>query len=41
MVALLGGCGSGGGALGFETQGFPGIFVLAKGTPMVTNSTIE
>jgi hypothetical protein len=26
---------------GFETQGFPGIFVLADGDPEVTNSTIE
>jgi hypothetical protein len=26
---------------GFETQGYPGIFVLAKGNPEVTNSTIE
>lgn len=26
---------------GFETQGFPGIFVIAKGDPQVTNSTIE
>lgn len=26
---------------GFETQGFPGIFVLAKGDPQVTNSTLE
>jgi hypothetical protein len=25
---------------GFETAGFPGIFVLAKGTPLVTGSTI-
>ncbi len=25
---------------GFETQGYPGIFVLAKGNPQVTNSTI-
>ena len=25
----------------FETNGYPGIFVLAKGAPMVTNSTIE
>jgi hypothetical protein len=25
---------------GFETSGYPGIFVLAKGTPQVTNSTI-
>jgi hypothetical protein len=24
----------------FETQGYPGIFVLAKGNPQVTNSTI-
>lgn len=28
-------------SLGFETQGFPGIFVLANGDPQVTNSTIE
>lgn len=28
-------------SLGFETAGFPGIFVLAKGDPQVTNSTIE
>jgi hypothetical protein len=26
---------------GFETRGFPGIFVLAKGEPQVTSSTIE
>jgi hypothetical protein len=26
---------------GFQTQGFPGIFVLAKGAPQVTNSTIK
>lgn len=26
---------------GFETKGFPGIFVLAKGAPQVTGSTIE
>jgi hypothetical protein len=26
---------------GFETQGFPGIFVLADGDPMVMNSTVE
>jgi hypothetical protein len=26
---------------GFETKGFPGIFVLAKANPQVTNSTIE
>lgn len=26
---------------GFETQGFPGIFVIANGPPQVTNSTIE
>lgn len=26
---------------GFETSGYPGIFVLASGPPMVTNSTIE
>lgn len=26
---------------GFETQGFPGIFVLAKDPPQVTNSTLE
>lgn len=25
----------------FETQGYPGIFVLANGDPQVTNSTIE
>ena len=25
----------------FETAGFPGMFVLAKGPPTVTNSTIE
>jgi hypothetical protein len=28
-------------SLGFETQGYPGIFVLANGDPQVTNSTIE
>ena len=26
---------------GFETQGYPGIFVIANGNPQVTNSTIE
>ena len=26
---------------GFETPGYPGIFVLASGPPMVTNSTIN
>jgi hypothetical protein len=26
---------------GFETAGFPGIFVLAKGDPSVTNSTLK
>jgi len=26
---------------GFETRGYPGIFVLANGPPVVTNSTIE
>lgn len=26
---------------GFETQGYPGIFVIANGDPQVTNSTIE
>ena len=26
---------------GFETEGFPGIFVLAKGSPAVSNSTIR
>lgn len=26
---------------GFETPGYPGIFVLADGDPRVTNSTIE
>jgi hypothetical protein len=26
---------------GFETKGFPGIFVLAKAPPTVTNSTLE
>lgn len=26
---------------GFETKGFPGIFVLAKGDPVVTESTLE
>lgn len=26
---------------GFETQGYPGIFVLANGDPQVSNSTIE
>ncbi len=26
---------------GFETDGFPGIFVLAKGPPQVTGSTLE
>ncbi len=28
-------------SLGFETDGFPGIFVLAKGAPKVTNSTLQ
>ncbi|HET6583016.1 MAG TPA: hypothetical protein VFG69_06210 [Nannocystaceae bacterium] len=28
-------------SLGFETEGFPGIFVLAAGDPEVSNSTIE
>jgi len=28
-------------SLGFETNGYPGIFVLAKGDPQVTNSIIE
>lgn len=28
-------------SLGFETQGFPGIFVLAAGPPQVTDSIIE
>ncbi|MDH4283602.1 MAG: hypothetical protein OEV36_13180, partial [Myxococcales bacterium] len=26
---------------GFETQGYPGIFVLADGNPQVTNSVVE
>ncbi len=26
---------------GFETQGFPGIFVLAKGPPQITGSSLE
>ena len=26
---------------GFETEGYPGIFVLANGDPVVTNSIIE
>jgi hypothetical protein len=26
---------------GFETQGYPGIFVLANGDPQVRNSVIE
>jgi hypothetical protein len=26
---------------GFETSGYPGIFVLAAGDPMVSGSTIE
>ena len=26
---------------GFETAGFPGIFVLANGPPAVSNSTIS
>jgi hypothetical protein len=26
---------------GFETQGYPGIFVLTDQEPQVTNSTIE
>jgi hypothetical protein len=28
-------------SLQFETQGFPGIFVLANGDPQVTNSTLQ
>lgn len=28
-------------SMGFETPGYPGIFVLAAGPPMVTNSTIQ
>lgn len=28
-------------SLGFETEGYPGIFVLADGDPIVTNSVIE
>lgn len=28
-------------SMGFETRGYPGIFVLAMGDPMVTNSTLE
>jgi hypothetical protein len=28
-------------SMGFETQGFPGIFVLAAGDPIVTDSIIE
>lgn len=32
---------SGNPSAGFETQGFPGIFVLANGDPQVSNSTIE
>lgn len=28
-------------SLGFETNGYPGIFVLASGNPQITNSTIE
>ncbi|HVK63171.1 MAG TPA: hypothetical protein VM694_01785 [Polyangium sp.] len=28
-------------SLGFETPGYPGIFVLANGDPQVTNSTLE
>ena len=28
-------------SLGFETRGYPGIFVLASGDPQVTGSTIE
>jgi hypothetical protein len=26
---------------GFETKGYPGIFVIAKGDPQITNSTLE
>jgi hypothetical protein len=26
---------------GFESPGYPGIFVIAKGDPQVTNSTLE
>ncbi len=26
---------------GFETKGYPGIFVLANGDPQVDNSTIQ
>jgi hypothetical protein len=32
---------SGNPSAGFETEGFPGIFVIANGDPQVTNSTIE
>jgi hypothetical protein len=32
---------SGNPSAGFETQGYPGIFVLANGPPIVTNSTIQ
>jgi hypothetical protein len=28
-------------SLGFETQGYPGIFVLASGPPQITNSTLQ
>lgn len=28
-------------SLGFETAGYPGIFVLARGAPLVSGSTIE
>jgi hypothetical protein len=28
-------------SLGFETDGFPGIFVLASDDPAVSNSTLE
>lgn len=28
-------------SMGFETPGYPGIFVLANGPPMITNSTLQ
>ena len=28
-------------SMGFETRGFPGIFVLARAMPEVSNSTLE
>jgi hypothetical protein len=32
---------SGNPSAGFETQGYPGIFFLGSGPPIVTGSTVE